>query len=124
MLLKSRLWWHFGHFWVQENEISFLFWIFRCVQLIEPSLNSSEAKHIEQLITIYMDLNPSNSTNNSKLCSNDVVIHTLDDCLKDGPVDKMVTEVKQNGKSIWREAPGWWYSYSFYLISKKKFHEN
>lgn len=82
------------------------------MQLIEPSLNSSEAKYIERLITIYM--NPANSTNNSELDINEVVIHTIDDCLTDGPVEKMVTLFEQNRNSIWREAPGWWYSYSFH----------
>lgn len=76
------------------------------MQLIEPPLNLFEAKYIERLITIYMDLNSSNSTISSKLDLNDVVIHTLDECLKDDPVEKMVTEVEQNGNSVWREAPG------------------
>lgn len=93
------------------------------MQLIEPALSSYEAKNIDRLINIYMDLNPSNSIINSNV--NDVVVHTLHDCLKDGQVEKMFTQAEQNGNSIWREAPGWRYSYSSYLSKKKKKnHEN
>lgn len=88
------------------------------MQLIEPSLNLSEAKYIERLIVIYMDVNPSKVTNNSKLDINNV-IHTLDDCLKDVPVEKVISQVEKNRNSIWREAPG-----SCYRYLKMKFLEN
>lgn len=74
--------------------------------MIEPSLNGNEAKSIERLISIYMNLNPTKRFNlNDDTMLNDSIVHTFDECLQKNPhqVDKPLKPIEN---SIWREAPG------------------
>lgn len=75
--------------------------------MIEPALQKSEVKHIERLITIYMNQEPLAKFAASQSPNNDEV-YTLQDCIQSNPVTPI--EISNgNGhvrKSIWREAPG------------------
>lgn len=74
----------------------------RCVQLIEPSLSTTEAKYVERLITIYMDENP---IINAKI--DEDTIHTLDEFLEKNQMEKLISTENHIQSSIWKEAPGW-----------------
>lgn len=87
---------------------SFIFIFFdRCIQLIEPALTDTDAKHIERLISIYMDENSTKSPSseeNGCILSADDKIYTLDEFLHGNVPTESSSDVTVD--SIWRVAPG------------------
>lgn len=73
--------------------------------MIEPALAKSEVKHIERLISIYMNQEPLSQFNTSHAPENEKV-HTFEDFIATKSTAPMDVCDEYIGNSIWREAPG------------------